>query len=401
MVGNGSHGLDPTSSAGPDGALGDPDGDGFTNLQEYSYGAPMTWDNAGTTTLLDNGVWWNGTVPVRLWNEEDAMQYAQPGCGDAGSDGSGSIILCDEDPVGNICTDGFDNDRDGSVDSADPDNDGDADCSSNDDDGDGVEDEDVDGWDTDGDGMPDGWEASYGLDPTSASSTDGANGDPDGDGLINLYEYANPSWTTTCNGQPCWRPGPPTVKAMTETTTPCNPSSLPPVGPGGCATLTAEVDGVTSTNPNVADTDGDGLNDSYEALILLTDPTAADTDNDGIDDGIEVGSAYGDPLSRAIRGTTTRTGMRWTTVRRTPMGMVCSTSVRRIRLDGRTAVISTVMGWRIGRRTSHARIGMLPTRTAVVSTMAMNGTPAMAPILAIRWRWSSSTSPHGTLVKRD
>ena len=288
------HGLDPTSSAGPDGALGDPDGDGFTNLQEYSYGAPAAWDNAGTTTLLDNGVWWNGTVPVRLWNEEDAMQYAQPGCGDAGSDGSGSIILCDEDPVGNICTDGFDNDRDGSVDSADPDNDGDADCSSNDDDGDGVEDEDVDGWDTDGDGMPDGWEASYGLDPTSASSTDGANGDPDGDGLINLYEYANPSWTTTCNGQPCWRPGPPTA-AMTETTTPCNPSSLPPVGPGGCATLTAEVDGVTSTNPNVADTDGDGLNDSYEALILLTDPTAADTDNDGIDDGIEVGSAYGDP----------------------------------------------------------------------------------------------------------
>ena len=68
-------------------------------------------------------------------------------------------------------------------------------------------------------------------------------------------------------------------------------------GTRGCATLTAEVDGVTSTNPNVADTDGDGLNDSYEALILLTDPTAADTDNDGIDDGIEVGSAYGDPLS--------------------------------------------------------------------------------------------------------
>ena len=100
------HGLDPTSSAGPDGALGDPDGDGFTNLQEYSYGAPAAWDNAGTTTLLDNGVWWNGTVPVRLWNEEDAMQYAQPGCGDAGSDGSGSIILCDEDPVGNICTAG-------------------------------------------------------------------------------------------------------------------------------------------------------------------------------------------------------------------------------------------------------------------------------------------------------
>ncbi|MGB1819245.1 MAG: hypothetical protein ACPHK2_06445, partial [Candidatus Poseidoniaceae archaeon] len=39
----------------------------------------------------------------------------------------------------------------------------------------------------------------------------------------------------------------------------------------------------------------DGLNDSYEALTLLTDPTSSDTDNDGISDGVEVNGAYGNP----------------------------------------------------------------------------------------------------------
>ena len=137
------YGLDPLSSTGADGAVADPDGDGMSNLQEYLYLQPTGWDNTNTPSVLDNGVWWNGTVPVNDWNEEDAMQYNQPACGASGSDGTGSIILCDEDPVGNICTNGFDDDKDGFVDVADSDNDGDADCLTNDDDGDGVEDEDV------------------------------------------------------------------------------------------------------------------------------------------------------------------------------------------------------------------------------------------------------------------
>ncbi len=285
------YGLDPLSATNEDGAIGDPDGDGFSNLQEYNYKQPSNWDLSSTTNVLDNGVWWNGTVPVNNWDEENAMQYNQLACGDAGSDGTGSIILCDEDPVGNICTDGFDNDKDGMVDSNDNDFDGDADCSSNDDDGDGVADEDPDGWDTDGDGMPDGWEASNGLNATSASNADGANGDPDGDGLINIYEYRNPSWTTTCGGQPCYRPGP--DGSFTETTTPCSPHLG--IGPGGCSTLTAETDGITTTNPLDADTDNDGLNDSHEALTLLTDPTNVDTDGDGINDGTEVNGQYGTP----------------------------------------------------------------------------------------------------------
>ena len=285
------YGLDPLSASGGDGAVGDPDGDGMSNLQEYSYLQPSNWDNPATTGVLDNGVWWNGTIPVNDWNEEDSMQFNQPKCGDTGSDGTGNTILCDEDPVGNVCANGFDDDKDGQLDSADSDNDGDADCSSDDDDGDGLVDEDPNGWDTDGDGMPDGWEAANGLNATSPSNADGANGDPDGDGLINLMEYVNPSWTTNCAGVPCFRQGPDGVP--TETVSPCDP--VQGIGPGACATLTAEVDGITSTNPQNSDSDGDGLNDSYEALTLLTDPTSRDTDNDGIPDGVEINSAYGNP----------------------------------------------------------------------------------------------------------
>ena len=148
----------------------------------------------------------------------------------SGSDGA------DEDPVGNICTDTFDNDHDGMVDSNDPDFDGDADCSSNDDDGDGLEDEDPNGWDSDGDGMPDGWEAANGLDPTSNSNQDGTFGDPDLDGLSNIYEYVNPAWGTrngtTFPPTQYFRPGP---INMTITESPCNP--VLSLGPGGCCLL--------------------------------------------------------------------------------------------------------------------------------------------------------------------
>ena len=106
-----------------------------------------------------------------------------------------------------------------------------------------------------------------------------------------MLEYINPSWDTMCGSIPCFRPG--TEGNPTETTSPCDPVSG--VGPGGCATLTAEVDGITSTNPQRPDSDNDGLNDSYEALVLLTDPTSSDTDNDGIPDGVEVNGLYGNP----------------------------------------------------------------------------------------------------------
>lgn len=43
--------------------------------------------------------------------------------------------------------------------------------------------------DTDGDGLPDFWEVAWGLDPLCAVGDDGADGDPDHDGLSNLGEW--------------------------------------------------------------------------------------------------------------------------------------------------------------------------------------------------------------------
>ena len=285
------YGLDPldASTSGDNGATGDPDGDGLTNLVEYMVNQPSSWDSSSTPSILDNGVWWNGTVPVRGWSEEHVQTLSTPACGDSGSDGSGTTVLCDEDPPGNICNNGLDDDGDGALDGLDSDGDGDSNCASDDDDGDGLIDEDPDGWDTDGDGMDDGWEHANGLDPTSASGDNGSNGDPDNDGLVNIYEYVNPGWDSQCGGVDCFQPGP--DAGATETHSPCNPVAM--VGPGNCATITAEVDSITQTDPQRADTDRDGVNDGDEALGNLTDPTAQDTDGDGISDGIEINSGYG------------------------------------------------------------------------------------------------------------
>ena len=49
------------------------------------------------------------------------------------------------------------------------------------------------------------------------------------------------------------------------------------------------------TDPNLADSDGDGLTDGAEVYVHGTDPLAVDTDGDGHGDGIEV-RAGTDPL---------------------------------------------------------------------------------------------------------
>ncbi len=45
---------------------------------------------------------------------------------------------------------------------------------------------------------------------------------------------------------------------------------------------------LAGTNPRVADTDGDGLNDYLEYVVYGTSPTSADTDGDTLPDGLEV-----------------------------------------------------------------------------------------------------------------
>ncbi|WP_372807996.1 S8 family serine peptidase [Pontiella sp.] len=99
--------------------------------------------------------------------------------------------------------------------------------------------------DTDADGMPDGWEIETGLDPL----LDDAAGDPDSDGFANLIEYQ-----LVTNGLY-----------------------------------------LVSTNPNLADTDADGLTDPQEVNETFTNPTVADTDGDGMPDGWETKHGL-DPL---------------------------------------------------------------------------------------------------------
>lgn len=56
------------------------------------------------------------------------------------------------------------------------------------------------------------------------------------------------------------------------------------------------------TDPNVADTDSDGLNDGEEVLTYLTDPLKADTDGDGLSDMDELKKYKTDPLKSDTDG---------------------------------------------------------------------------------------------------
>jgi YD repeat-containing protein len=86
-------------------------------------------------------------------------------------------------------------------------------------------------FDSDGDGLDDCTELRYGLNPFEPAD---ASADMDGDGLSNIDEHQR------------------------------------------------------GTRVDLADTDGDGLNDRLEVLTYHTDPFAADTDHDRIPDGVEV-----------------------------------------------------------------------------------------------------------------
>lgn len=91
--------------------------------------------------------------------------------------------------------------------------------------------------DTDGDGLSDAWEQLYFGNLAATASAD-----PDNDGLTNAEENA------------------------------------------------------AGSNPTLADTDKDGLNDKLEVVTYKTNPNKADTDNDGLSDNDEVTKFKSDPL---------------------------------------------------------------------------------------------------------
>lgn len=69
---------------------------------------------------------------------------------------------------------------------------------------------------------------------------------------------------------------------------------LPDVYETGTGVYVSPTD--TGTDPRVADTDSDGLNDGAEVLIHGSNPLLADTDGDGFTDGFEVSTGF-DPSS--------------------------------------------------------------------------------------------------------
>ncbi len=147
--------------------------------------------------------------------------------------------------------------------------------------------EEVDRTDGDGDGLPDSWETANNLDPGDDGTTNpdnGADGNPDGDGLTNLEEFQRGTDPRDADSDDD------SLNDEVETNTGIYVD-----------------DTNTGTDPNEADSDGDTLADNLEnnsgvfnsATDPGTDPNAADTDGDGFPDNIEnnsgINNGAGDP----------------------------------------------------------------------------------------------------------
>lgn len=94
---------------------------------------------------------------------------------------------------------------------------------------------------------------------------------------------------------------PPAANAPAVVAVPVVPMSTPSQPAGGSDPdkdgLTTDQENARGTNPNVADTDRDGLLDGDEVRTHRTDPKRADTDGDGLLDGEEVTRWKTDPLN--------------------------------------------------------------------------------------------------------
>ncbi|MCK6569512.1 OmpA family protein [Myxococcota bacterium] len=115
--------------------------------------------------------------------------------------------------------------------------------------------------DTDGDGLEDGFE------------------DRDADGVLDPGE-SSPALADTDGG------GTDDAAERTGGFDPRDPFDDPDGDPDGDGLTTAEETSLR-TNPRVADTDRDGLDDALEVRVAGTDPRLADTDGDGLSDGFE------------------------------------------------------------------------------------------------------------------
>ena len=152
--------LNPLSAEGDNGRLGDIDNDGLANWQEYRNGTNPRLADTDNDGLSDSEELSLGTNPCLADTDGDGISDAaelsfgtNPSLADTDGDG-----LSDGVEFGYGSTTGLGTNpllRD-----------------------------------TDGDCLPDGWENANGLDPLSDIGDDGADGDPDEDGLSNFTEYA-------------------------------------------------------------------------------------------------------------------------------------------------------------------------------------------------------------------
>ncbi len=169
--------LDPLNYL--DGTL-DADNDGINNTTEHQLGTNINEDDTDKDGMLDGDEVDIGRNP--LLNEDAIAAH-----------------------INNLIMSSIDFDYDGVIDSKDSDD--------------------------DNDDMPDEWELEYGLNPKDASDADG---DLDGDRVINLDEY------------------------------------------------------LANTNPSLPSTDGDSLSDYDEVYVYHTDPLKDDTDEDNVADDVEI-----------------------------------------------------------------------------------------------------------------
>ena len=231
------NGLDPMDGTGDNGADGDPDNDGLTNMEEYSLGTdpddadsdndgmPDGWEvehgldplnaNDGNADPDDDGLtnlgeFTHDTDPHDADTDDDCLSDgwevafgldplvgtgANGGDGDPDNDG---LTNCEEQAIGTDPTDA-DSDNDGMPDGWEIDHDFDPTDGT-----DGSADPDHDNLvnsqeyvhntdpyhrDTDRDALPDGWEATFNVDPLDGTGDNGPNGDPDNDLLTNVNEY--------------------------------------------------------------------------------------------------------------------------------------------------------------------------------------------------------------------
>ncbi len=317
-----ANGLDSSTDDSAD----DLDGDGYTNLEEYTAGtnpndAAYTPDDTDGDGMNDA---WETTYGLNVGTDDSA--------GDLDGDGYTNL---EEYTAGTNPNDAAytpdDTDGDGMNDAWETTyglNVG-TDDSADDGDGDGLSNLEEYGLgtspnsdDSDGDGMDDGWEVTYGLDPLVDDAGDDLDGDTysnlveylyltdpsdasdypavvdlDGDGMDDTWEDANGlDSSTDDSADDLDGDGYTNLEEYTAGTDPSDATYTPDDTDGdGMDDAWETTYGLSvGTDDSADDADGDGLT-NLEEYGLGTDPSNDDSDSDGMDDGWELDNSL-DPL---------------------------------------------------------------------------------------------------------